>query len=149
MNSSLIIGLALAVAAPAPKDAAKPAPKLEGEWVVEKFEGPKAETPPGSITLRFTESRISIFEPKREKPEEADYTVDLTKKPAQIDIRPLQGGPANKELVVYGILAIDGDTLKLCFGKDGAGRPTELKGDVEKGIMLITLKRTKADKPER
>jgi len=149
MNTSLIVGLALAVAAPGPKDAAKPAPKLEGEWVVEKFEGPKEEMPPGSITLRITENRISIFEPKREKPEEADYTVDLTKKPAHIDIRPVQGGPAKRELVVYGLFAIEGDTLKLCFAKDGAERPTELKGDVEKGVMLISLKRVKEDKPAK
>ena len=149
MTSSLVVGLALTVAAPAPKDAAKPAPKLEGEWVVEKFEGPKEDSPPGSITLTFTENRISIFEPKRERPEEADYTVDLTKKPAHIDIRPHQGGPAKKEVVVYGIFAIDGDTLKLCFGKEGAERPSELKGNAEKGIMLITLKRVKADKPEK
>lgn len=149
MTSTLIVGLALAVAAPAPKDAAKPAPKLEGEWVVEKFEGPKEDSAPGSITVRITENRISIFEPKREKPEEADYTVDLTKKPAHIDLRPTVGGPAKKELVVYGILVIEGDTLKLCFGRDGVERPTELKGNAEKGIMLITLKRVKADKPEK
>jgi uncharacterized protein (TIGR03067 family) len=149
MNTSLIVGLALVVAAPGPKDAAKPAPKLEGEWVVEKFEGPKEDVPPGGVTLRITENRISIFEAKREKPEEADYTVDLMKKPAHIDIRPVQGGPAKRDLVVYGLLAIDGDTLKLCFAKDGADRPKELKGDGEKGVMLITLKRVKSEKPEK
>jgi uncharacterized protein (TIGR03067 family) len=147
MTTTLIVGLALTVAAPGPKETAKPAPKLEGEWVVEKFEGPKEADPRGSITLRFMENRISIFEPKREKPEEADYTVDQTKKPAHIDIRPGQPGQAKNELVVYGIFTIDGDTLKLCFGKDGADRPTELKGDIEKGIMLITLKRVKEEKP--
>jgi uncharacterized protein (TIGR03067 family) len=149
MTPSLIAGLAVAVAAPGPRDTAKPAPKLEGEWVVEKFEGPKDEVPPGGVTLRFTENRISIFEAKREKPEEADYTVDLTKKPAHIDIRPVVGVPAKRDLVIYGLLAIDGDTLKLCFAKDGADRPTELKGDAEKGVMLITLKRVKADKSEK
>lgn len=149
MTTSLFVGLALTVAAPGLKETAKPAPKLEGEWVVEKFEGPKDEMPPGSITLRITENRISIFEPKRQKPEEADYTVDLTKKPAHIDIRPVQGGPAKQDLVVYGVFAIDGDTLKLCFAKEAADRPTELKGDVEKGVMLITLKRVKDDKPAK
>jgi len=150
MTASLIVGLALAVAAPGPKDAAKPAAKLEGEWVVEKFEGPKEDAPPGSITLKFSDNHITIFEPKRERPEEADYTVDLTKKPAQIDLRPVQrGGGAKPELVVYGIFAIEGDTLTLCIGKDGADRPTELRGNAEKGIMLITLKRVKADQREK
>jgi uncharacterized protein (TIGR03067 family) len=149
MTASLIVGLALVVGAPAPKDAAKPAPKLEGEWVVEKFEGPK-DAPPGTVTLKITDTRISIFEEKKDRAEEADYTVDLTKKPAHIDIRPVLGPQGKRELVVYGLLAIEGDTLRLCFGHGGGQeRPTELKADPDKGIALITLKRVKADKPEK
>jgi uncharacterized protein (TIGR03067 family) len=139
MTATLFAALALSIAAPAPKEVGKPAPKLEGEWVVEKFEGPK-DAPMGNVTVTFTESRILIREPKRDRPEEADYTVDLTKKPAHIDIRPAQG---KKDLVVYGILSFEGDALKLCFSGNGGARPTELKGDAEKGILLITLKRTK------
>ena len=144
MTTSLIVGLALAVAAPGPKDAAKPPPKLEGEWVLEKFEGPK-DAPPGSVTMRFTDTRVSVIEGDRERGEEADYTVDLTKKPAHIDIRPMGG---KQDMVVYGLLAIEGDTLQLCFGfGPGRERPTELKADADKGVALITLKRVKADKP--
>src|SRR5687767_7355725 len=118
MSTCLIVGLTLAIAAPGPKDAAKPPAKLEGEWVLEKFEGPK-DAPPASVTMKFTDTRISILEAKRDRAEEADYTVDLTKKPAHIDIRPLQGGQAKGEMVVYGLIAIEGDTLKLCFGFGG------------------------------
>jgi len=151
MTPSLLIGLALAVGAPAPKETPKEAPKLEGDWIIERFEGPK-DGPPGAVTMTFTADRILIKEAKREKPEEAAYTVDLKKKPATIDIRPGRpGGAAGagappKEVVVQGILEIEGDTLKLCFTRDSAERPTEFKGDAEKGVMLIILKRVKADK---
>ena len=139
----LFLGLALAVAAPAPKKADEPAPgKLEGDWVVESTE-PAKEAPPGSITMRFADGKVSISEGGRERKETAGYTVDLTKKPATIDIRP-EGGP--KEQLIQGIFELKGDTLKLCFGRDGADRPTELKADVEKRVMLITLKRVQADK---
>jgi uncharacterized protein (TIGR03067 family) len=139
----LVLGLALTLGAPAPKKGDEPAPgKLEGEWVVESMEGPK-DAPPGTVTMRFADGKISIQEAKRERPEEAAYTADPTKKPAAIDIRPDRGA---KVQVVQGIYEIKGDTLKLCFGRDGVDRPTEFKGDAEKGIMFITLKRVKSEK---
>jgi uncharacterized protein (TIGR03067 family) len=140
----LVLGLALAIGAPAPKKSDEPAPgKLEGEWVVETIEGPKADTPPGSITIRFAGGTISIKEAKRNRPEDAAYTADATKKPAAIDIRPDRGPKAE---VIQGIYEVKGDTLKLCFGRDGVDRPTEFKGDAAKGVMFLTLKRVKSEK---
>ena len=140
----LILGLTLVLAAPAPKKADEPAPgKLEGDWIVESIEGPKEDAPPGSITMHIGDGTISIKEGKREKAEDAGYTADATKKPATIDIRP---GRGPKEQIIQGIYEVKRDTLKLCFGRDGVDRPTEFKGDVSKGIMLITLKRVKAEK---
>ena len=101
------------------------AEERDGEWVVESFEGPK-DGPPGQVTFRFADGRVSILEGKKEKPEEAAYTVDPTRKPAHIDIRPEKG---KKDLVVYGIYELSGDTLKLAFGFDGRERPTEFKGN--------------------
>ena len=146
----LVLGLALAVAAPASKKSDEPAPgKLDGGWVVESIEGPKQDTPPGTITMHFADGKISITDPSRNgRSEEAEYTADLTKKPATIDIRPkLAGGPGGgPDKAVLGILEIKGDTLQICFGRDMATRPTEFKGDPEKGIMLIHLKRVKPEK---
>jgi uncharacterized protein (TIGR03067 family) len=140
----LILGLALALGAPGPKKADDPAPgKLEGEWVVESFEGPKDDTPPGSVTMRFADGKISIKEAKRDRAEDAGYTADPSKKPAAIDIKPDKGP---KEVVIQGIYEVKGDTLKLCFGRDGVERPTEFKGDAAKGVMMITLKRVKPEK---
>jgi uncharacterized protein (TIGR03067 family) len=141
----LVLGLALTLAAPAPKKADEAPPvKLEGEWTVESFEGPKeAAPPPGSITMRFADGKVTITEAGgKGHNEEAGYTVDQTKKPAQIDIKPEKGG----DKLVLGIFEVKGDTLKICFGKNVTERPTELKPDVAKGIMVINLKRVKADK---
>ena len=142
----LVLGLAIALAAPAPKKTDEAAPgKVEGDWGVESME-PAKEAPPGSVTMRFADGKISISEGGRDRKETAGYTVDLTRKPATIDIRP-EGRPAGvPEMVVQGIIEIKGDTMKLCFGKDGSERPTEFKGDMDKRVMLITLKRAKAGK---
>jgi uncharacterized protein (TIGR03067 family) len=142
--TSLLLGLALVAAAPAPKKGEEPPPaKLEGDWVVEAFDGPKDEAPPGTITFRFVDGRISIMDASRKgKQEDAGYTADLTKMPATIDITPNKGA----DKVVQGIIEIKGDTMKLCFGRDGTDRPKEFKGDREKGVMMITLKRVKSEK---
>jgi len=145
----LVLGLALAVAAPASKKSDDPPPaKLEGDWVVESFEGPKGDAPPGTITFHFADGKISITEPQRKgSAEEVDYTADLTKKPATIDIKPRVGGPGGgPDKLVQGIIEIKGDTIRLCFGKDAAERPKEFKPDMEKGVMVITLKRVKPEK---
>jgi uncharacterized protein (TIGR03067 family) len=148
----LVFGLALTLAAPAPKKSDEPPPaKLEGDWVVESFEGPpKQDTPPGSITMRISDGKLDVMDSTRKggKAEEAEYTADLTKKPATIDIKPKAGGgPAGgPDRVVLGILEIKGDTLTLCFGRDAATRPTEFKANMEKGIVVIHLKRIKPEK---
>jgi uncharacterized protein (TIGR03067 family) len=138
----LVLGLALALGAPAPKKGDDPAPaKLEGEWVVESFEGEKKSPPPGSLVMTFADGKIAIREGMREKKEQVDYTADRTKKPATIDIMPGKGDD-----VVKGIFEIKGDVLKICFGKEGADRPTEFKADEDKRIVVITLKRAKPEK---
>jgi len=143
VTPSLLLVLSLTISAPAKKDAPKEPPKLEGDWIVEAMDGPKDATP-GSITMRFTTDKISISEGGKDgHKEDAGYTVDLKQKPATIDIRPEKG---NKGMVVQGIIEINGDTMKLCFGRDGKERPKEFKGDAANGIMMITLKRAKSEK---
>ena len=142
MVATYFLTAAMIVGAPAPKETPKETPKLEGDWIVESFEGPK-EGPPGVVTMRFTDGKISIIEAKREKPEEALYTADLKKKPATIDIRPEKG---KQDLIILGIVEINGDTMKLCFTREGGERPKEFKGDAANGVMMITLKRAKPEK---
>jgi uncharacterized protein (TIGR03067 family) len=135
----LFLGLAVSLSAPAPKETPKEPPKLEGDWVVQSIEGEKG--PPETVTMRFKDGKVSILAGKREEPG-ANITVDFKMKPATIDIRP-DNAPA--EVVVRGIIEINGDTMKLCFTKQGE-RPNEFKGDAANRIALITLKRVKPEK---
>ena len=53
---TLILGLAIIVAAPAPKEAKKPAPTIVGEWSLESmvFMGMAMPAPKGQSTITFT-----------------------------------------------------------------------------------------------
>ena len=136
----LILGLVLVVGAPGQKEKSKPAPKIEGEWIVESLEGPGKEKK-GDVHFTFTADQVMIKEAARDRSEDAGYTVDLAKTPGEIDIKPGNGaGPT-----IHGIIKIDGDTMQICFAM-GADRPKEFKFEPGKPFVLVTLKRDKTEK---
>jgi len=147
MYSSLLIGLAIAVGAPAkeaPKDKDKPG--IVGTWVGEKAVagGKDLPVPDGGISFTFTEDgKVMIKEGKREKPDSGTYKLDPKKDPAEIDLTP----PPDKkdDKTILGIYKVDGDTLTLCFGKESAERPTKFESPEGSKFIVITLKRAKKE----
>ena len=136
----LIVGLVLVVGAPGQKDKSKPTPKIEGDWIVQSIEG-EGKDKKGEVRFTFTADLIKIKEAGRDRSEDANYTVDLTKTPGEIDIKPGKG----VDIVVQGIIKIDGDTMQICFAM-GAERPKEFKIEAGKPMILVSLKRDKMEK---
>jgi len=144
--SSLLVGLALSVGAPAikEKEPAKPA-SIVGEWTGEKatMGGMDLPVPAGGIAMTFTEDgKLIIREGKRDTKESGSYKLDAKKDPAEIDLMP----PADKkDPTIAGIYKIDGDTLTLAFtrGAPGDPRPTKFESPAGSAVMLMTLKREK------
>ena len=149
MYASLVVGLALAVGAPAAKDPPKKDAGIVGEWVGEKATagGKERPVPAGGITFTFTaDGKFIVREGKREKPDEGSYKADSTKDPAEIDIMPPADKPGRP--TIKGIYKVDGDTLTLCFGrgdKDAADRPTKFESPEGSNVMVMTLKRAKKE----
>jgi uncharacterized protein (TIGR03067 family) len=147
MYSSLVLGVALAVAAPGVKDPPKKeVPTLVGEWVGETgVAGGKPKPPPAGTTMTFTaDGKMVLAErghPERNK--EGTYTADPKKTPGELDLVPVGPGPGKEEKLA-GIYKIEGDTLTICFAMDGK-RPTEFASPDGSAVMLITLKRAKKE----
>jgi uncharacterized protein (TIGR03067 family) len=144
MNPSLLIGLALAVSAPA-KDAPKKEALLVGEWVAEKMVMDGLEVPvgPGVTDLRLTfgADGTGTSQLVGAAPYPITYKADAKKDPPEIDLLP-QAGKSDEPGV--GVYRLDGDTLVLClaFGK-GAARPKKFASPAGSDALLITLKRVK------
>src|SRR5262245_13302091 len=144
MYASALVGLAVLVAAPAPKEAPKKDPGIVGEWIAEKMVagGMEMPLPPGgNPTFNFTaDGKLIVKEGPKEKPDEASYTVDTKKSPAEIDLIP---PPKEKVGNMPGIFKIDGDTLTICITFMGE-RPKSFES-AGGTTMLMTLKRAKKD----
>ena len=138
-----LLGLALTIAAPAPKESPKPAPAdnpLLGEWVVESHIASGKPIPQVGKPERVTVTKDG-WKVKKELEAESNLSLDLTKDPPHIDVWvPTQG----EEARVRGIYKLDGDTLTVCYSL-GAERPTKFESLPRSGNWLLTLKRVNKD----
>ena len=142
MSTSLLIGLALVVAAPAPKEVPKKdAPTLVGMWVVESgIKGGKQDKASGPGTLELTaDGKMVLKENGRDI--EGTYTIEGKKDPAEVDLVLAAGGMS---VSLLGIFKLEKDTLTLCLVFMGE-RPKTFASPDGSMTILLTLKRAKKD----
>jgi uncharacterized protein (TIGR03067 family) len=138
----LVLTAALAaVAADAPKDEAnkKDLARVQGVWKVASATHGGKDAPPETVErmqLTFDGNKVTASDGNKEEP--ATFELDATKKPAMIDIVDKKN-----ERVIQAIYEIDGDTLKVCFGRPGEGRPKEFSSKPDTTTVLMVLKRAK------
>jgi uncharacterized protein (TIGR03067 family) len=136
----LLIGLALAVAAPGPKDPPpKGPPSLVGEWAVQKrMVGGKADDVPAGSTIVFREDGTTDYLGLTRSP--ATYKANTARTPAEVDFLP---PPISSAPGQFGILKVEGDTLTLCLVSSG-DRPTRFESPTGSNVKLLVLRRASA-----
>ena len=131
MRTALALGLAVVLAVPLAaddkKDEAKfDAAKLVGTWEYTAGEkgGTKLEGDALKPKIKITKETITIGE--GEMLFEFKYTVDAKASPAAIDME-MTKSPFGAGAKAKGIVAFDGDDVKLCYAPEG-DRPTKFDG---------------------
>jgi len=121
-------------------DAAK---KLNGTYVVTEMllEGKPDNSKKDNVTFVFKDGTVTITEGEKKKGEVAKYTIDPSKKPAQIDVMPEKG--SKEVLGIYELKETDkGTELIVSFVHDGGERPKDFKGE-GKDVVVVKMFRNK------
>ena len=147
MTPTALLGLALALGAPALKDKDK-APSLIGEWEVESFgtNGVQTATTPG---LRYTFTEDGQWLIHRDGKETSKgisrgFTVDPKRSPPAVDL--VTNTKAANTSRLLGIYKVEGDTLTIYGTRaKGAERPTRFEAPEGSGITVYVLKRAKKE----
>ena len=132
MRTALAVGLAVVLAVPVAaddkKDGAKFDPaRLVGNWEYKSGEiaGKKLEGDSLKPKIKITRETITIGE--GDMLFEFKYTVDAKASPANIDLT-MTKSPFNMDMKAKGIVAFEGEDVKLCYAPADAERPTKFDG---------------------
>ncbi len=112
--------------------------KLQGSWLLQskQEEGQDEKLrDQDRVSLTIAGTRITI---KEEKEYKGTIAIDAGKKPAAIDLIPTEEGEKGKLLGIY---QVEGDTLKLCYGRPGVPRPTEFTTKANSKQVLMVFKK--------
>jgi len=115
--------------------------KLQGVWQIQSRQEDGQDDKPrelGKVRITIAGNKITVDEDGMVS--EGSFTIDAGKKPAQIDLVP----PKADEGKNLGIYQVEGDTLKLCYGRPGADRPTEFATKAKSKHVLMIFKKEPA-----
>ncbi len=140
----LVVALSCGVSTAEDKKAGFDATKLVGDWTY--VSGTKNGEVVGKAALEgkvtFTKDTVTVPAGPDAKFLMA-YKIDTKASPATIDLN-IKDGPV-KEGKALGIIALDGDVLKIAYAPDegGAKRPTKFESAKDSGVLYFTLKKSK------
>jgi uncharacterized protein (TIGR03067 family) len=124
-------------------DARKDLERLQGTWIVVSMEREGEAMPKEEI-----EGRNCVYDKDAFTLKAGDQarrfglvTLDPSRKPKAINTWDLNG--PYTDATVPGIYELEGDTLKLCFSRPGASRPTEFSTKSGGGLILVVYQRKK------
>ncbi len=145
LHALLVLAVGLLLAADAKEDTAKKElKKLEGTWQVVSMEmdGQKQSEDDAKQYKIIIKGNKYTLKMQDNAINQGTFTIDATKKPKTIDIKPTDGDNAGQTML--GIYEQDGDTQKTCYAQPGQKRPTKFSS--EGGNTLIVSKRQKTAK---
>jgi uncharacterized protein (TIGR03067 family) len=139
----LALGLLLAPAAAEDKAKKLDPAKVVGTWSYASGEkdGKKVSADDlKSGTVTITKETITLMSPDGKFV--IKYKLDPAKTPCQIDME-ITEGPQGVGAKSVGIIALDGEQLKLCYPAMGGDTPKDFAAKEGSGLHLFVLKRKK------
>lgn len=141
MNALPVVWLAVALAAPGPKDPPKAAPSgLVGRWAIESSTLNGNPLPISDLVVTYTADGKSESRVGGKVVQTGTFTFDPKRDPAEIDMTDA----APLSVAWPGIYKLDGDTLTICVSAHQK-RPTTFEPAAGSGLIRTVYKRVKKD----
>lgn len=142
---ALVACIGLAHADDKPKSAPKTtfdAAKMLGDWTYVSGEKSGEKLPKDRLqgTVKITKDKLTIPS-GTDKPFIMAYKLDTKNNPVTIDME-IKDGPI-AEGKAKGIVAVDGDTLKIAYHPTGGARPMKFESTKENDAFFFVLKRAR------
>jgi uncharacterized protein (TIGR03067 family) len=115
-----------------------------GKWVIESALRDGKDDPglKGAVRIHDGETySVTPVDGSKTPPAKGTFTLDLSKTPVAIDMKPTTG--RYKDKLLLGIAKVDGDTLVIAFAEPGKDRPTAFESKEGSGIVLAVHRRAK------
>lgn len=114
--------------------------RLQGVWTMAALEVDGKLVPENKLGTVLTIKGNKYITRVKDREFVTTFTVDPSKRPPAIDMTFIEGD--NKDKVLKGIYALDGDTLKICRGlRAEMDRPTQFGTWPNTGLFMVTWKR--------
>jgi uncharacterized protein (TIGR03067 family) len=142
MRALLALGLAIAASGTTAADDKKD--PTAGKWLVESVtrDGKANDALKGAVRAHADgKYTLTPAAGSNAKATTGTYTLDATKSPVTIDMKPVGGTYDGKTLL--GIAKIDGDTLTVAFAEPGKDRPTAFESKPGSGVVLAVHTKVK------
>ncbi len=113
---------------------------LQGVWQVAKAErdgAPLSSEDFANLVVTISSNSWELI--NADSPSRGSFTVDSGKRPKQMDIREDAGPQAGETLLA--IYELTPESLRVCYARSGAERPTSFTTAEDSGQSLITYKR--------
>ncbi|HVJ79527.1 MAG TPA: TIGR03067 domain-containing protein [Planctomycetia bacterium] len=139
--ATLILACAALAEEPKKEDVAK---NLLGTWQLTKgvvAGNPFPEEVVKKLKLELTDGKYKLL--GAESPDEGTWTIDVGKKPFEMDIKGTDG--PNKGKTYLCIFELKGDKLKVCYDLSGKARPTEFESKSKTLHFLAEYDRVKKE----
>jgi uncharacterized protein (TIGR03067 family) len=123
-------------------DAAGELKKLEGVWEITAGEANGTAMPSEDVagaTVTITGNKYSVV--KNDFNDHGTFSIDASKTPKQMDVRPEAGTGAGQKLLA--IYEVEPDGMRVCYATDGGERPKTFKTEADSGRVFFTYKRKK------
>jgi uncharacterized protein (TIGR03067 family) len=114
--------------------------KLQGVWNVIGAEANGDQVPQEDVTNIVVTITDSTYTAKlNEGTDHGTFSIDVTAEPKQMDIHPKSGEDEGRTM--RAIYEVKGDTLRVCYARQGGPRPSAFDTSGDAGLLLINYKR--------